>query len=90
MWNVGIKGIHKIANRWSEEVFVVVAQPSMDIASMDIPDTSLEFVVTCSKFAIQTKLIEKQEENEVESLLVNTLRSINLLWDQFPRVKISN
>ena len=28
--NVGIKGTHKIAVRWSEEVFVVVAQPSMD------------------------------------------------------------
>ena len=35
--NVGIKGTHKLTDRWSEEVFVVVAQPSMDIPSMVIP-----------------------------------------------------
>jgi len=29
--NVGLQGRHKIANRWSEEIYVVVEQPNTDI-----------------------------------------------------------
>ena len=42
MRNVDIKGTHALADRWSDKVFLVVAQPSMDTPIFEVkPETGI-------------------------------------------------
>ena len=40
--NVGLKGKHKIADRWHEEVYVVLAQPNQDIPVFEVQQENSE------------------------------------------------
>ena len=40
--NVGLKGKHRIADRWHEEVYVVLAQPNQDIPVFEVQQENSE------------------------------------------------
>ena len=39
---VGLKGMHKLANKWSENVYIVVDQPNMDIPVYKVKPESMK------------------------------------------------